>query len=149
MKLRLLVVGRGAAELSGYEAQFLKRLKALTSFTIVELPEGKAKQLSQRRQEEEKHILKSAAAGFILFDERGRALASKAWAARLQQLHGGAELDFVIGGAGGVSDTVRAAAGAVWSLSPMTLPHQLVRVMVCEQIYRAFTIMQGHPYHRE
>jgi len=149
VKLRLLVIGRGAAELAAYEAQFLKRLKPLTSFSVVELPEGKARQLSQRRQEEAKHILKTAVSGFVLFDEKGRSLTSRKWAEHLERLHGNAELDFVIGGAGGVSDEVRSAAGTVWNLSPMTLPHQLVRVMVCEQIYRAFTIMQGHPYHRD
>lgn len=149
MKLRLLVVGRGASELAAYETQFHKRLKSLASFVVVELPEGRAKQLNQRRQEEAKHILNAATPGFVLFDERGKSLSSKKWAEYLERLPGNAELDFVIGGASGVSDEVRDAAGAIWSLSPMTLPHQLVRVMVCEQIYRAFTIMQGHPYHRE
>jgi len=149
VKLRLLVVGRGASELASYEAQFLKRLKPMAGFTVVELPEGKARQLSQRRQEEAKHILKAASPGFVLFDEKGRSLASKQWAEYLERQPGNAEVDFVIGGAGGVNDEVRSAAGAVWSMSPMTLPHQLVRAMACEQIYRAFTIIQGHPYHRE
>ena len=149
MKLRLIVVGRSVAELSGYEARILKRFKGQASFEVVELPEGKGKQVSQRKQEEEKHILKAVSPGFILFDERGKSLGSVQWAEQFKKLHGSASLDFVIGGASGVSDAVRQAAGSCWSLSALTLPHQLARVLVVEQIYRAFTIIQGHPYHRE
>jgi len=73
---------------------------------------------------------------------------SMQWADYLGRLHGDARQDFVVGGADGVSDTVRASAGSCWSLSTLTLPHQLVRAMVLEQLYRAITIIQGHPYHR-
>ncbi len=149
MKLRLFVVGRSIAELSGYEARILKRFKGYASFEVIELPEGKGKQVSQRRQEEEKHILKSVSPGYILFDERGKSLTSIQWSEHLKRLHGSASLDFVIGGASGVTDAVRQAAGSCWSLSALTLPHQLARVLVVEQVYRAFTILQGHPYHRE
>lgn len=149
MKIRLIVVGRSIAELSGYEARILKRFKGQASFEVVELPEGRGKQESQRKQEEEKHILKAASSGFILFDERGKSFSSMQWAEHLKKLPGSASLDFVIGGASGVSDSVRQAAASCWSLSALTLPHQLARVLVVEQIYRAFTIIQGHPYHRE
>ena len=149
MKLRLLVVGRSIAELSGYEARILKRFKGQASFEVVELPEGRGKQVSQQKQEEEKHILKAATPGFILFDERGKSLTSIQWSEHLKTLHGSATLDFVIGGASGVSDAVRQASGGCWSLSSLTLPHQLARALVVEQLYRAFTILQGHPYHRE
>jgi len=149
MKLRLLVVGRMVPELAAYEARFCKRLSGSCSLQVIELPEGKAKQLAQRKQEEEKHILKTVKANFILFDERGKSLASTQWASFLQGLAGNAEQDFVIGGASGVSDHVRSQAASVWSLSLLTLPHQLARVMVVEQLYRAWSIMQGHPYHRE
>lgn len=149
MKLRLITVGRGAPELAEFEAQFLKRLRGQCTFDIVELPEGKGKQLSQRKQEEERLILKAVESDFILFDERGKSLTSVKWAEYLQGLHGNATLDFVIGGAAGVSDAVRQQARACWSLSALTLPHKLARVLVVEQLYRAFTIMQGHPYHKE
>ncbi len=148
VKIRLLVVGRGARELANFESRFLLRLKACASFQIVELPEGRGKQVAQRKQEEQKHILAEAGKGFILFDERGKALSSMDWAAHLRGLSGDARLDFVIGGADGVADEVRQAAGRCWSLSALTLPHQFVRAMVLEQLYRAFTILQGHPYHR-
>ena len=149
MKLRLITVGRGAPELAGFESQFLKRLNGQCTFEIIELPEGKAKQIAQRKQEEEKLILKTVANDFILFDERGKSLTSVKWAEYLQGLHGNAALDFVIGGAAGVSDIVRQKARACWSLSALTLPHKLARSLVVEQLYRAFTIMQGHPYHKE
>lgn len=149
MKLRLIVVGRGSAELAGFEAAFIKRLNGFCTFEVVELPEGKGRQSSQRKQEEERQILKTAAPGFVLFDERGKSTGSVKWAEYLQRQQGNAAIDFVIGGAAGVSDAVRSEAGQVWSLSALTLPHKLARVLVVEQLYRAFTINQGHPYHRE
>ncbi|ATX80810.1 23S rRNA (pseudouridine1915-N3)-methyltransferase [Mariprofundus aestuarium] len=148
MKLRLLVVGRGSRELSDFEDRFIERLKPFAPCQVVELPEGRGKQVSQRKQEEAKQILKHAAAGFVLFDERGSLNSSKQWAGFLSTLSGDAQQDFVIGGADGISDEVRRAAGACWSLSKLTLPHQLVRAVVLEQLYRGFTIIQGHPYHR-
>ncbi len=148
MKLRLLVVGKGARELAEFEARFLDRLRPMAACQVVELPEGRGKQVNQRKQEEARHILKQARPGFILFDERGAARGSKQWAAALERLAGDAQQDFVIGGADGVSDAVRAAAGDCWSLSKLTLPHQLARALVLEQLYRALTIIQGHPYHR-
>lgn len=148
VKLRLLVVGRGSRELAEFESRFDQRLRPFADFQVVELPEGRAKQPVQRKQEEAKQILTHAGKGFILFDERGALLESVRWAAHLERQAGNAQLDFVIGGADGVADEVRREAAACWSLSKLTLPHQLVRAIVLEQLYRAFTIIQGHPYHR-
>jgi len=149
VKLRLLVVGRGGSELAAFESRFVERLKSFAHCQVIELPEGRGKQVSQRKQEEARHILKQAQAGFILFDERGALHTSMQWADYLGRLNGDARQDFVVGGADGVSDAVRAGAGVCWSLSTLTLPHQLVRAMVLEQLYRAMTIIQSHPYHRE
>jgi len=148
MKLRLLVVGRGSRELAGFESRFAERLKPFADCQIIELPEGRGKQVTQRKQEEEKQILKSVHRGFVLFDERGLLHTSMQWADYLGRLPGDGQQDFVIGGADGVSDVIRSKAAACWSLSKLTLPHQLVRAVVLEQWYRAFTILQGHPYHR-
>jgi len=148
VRLRLLVVGRGSRQLSDFESRFIERLHALAQCQVVELPEGRSKQVTQRKQEEAKHILKQAHKGFILFDEHGRLSDSMEWANHFRGLRGDAQQDFVIGGADGVSDSVKQQAGACWSLSKLTLPHQLVRTLVLEQLYRAFTIIQGHPYHR-
>ena len=73
---------------------------------------------------------------------------SREWAQRLQRMRGGASLPFVIGGPDGVAPEVRQAAAETWSLSALTFPHRLVRLLVLEQFYRAFTIACGHPYHR-
>lgn len=148
MKIRLLVVGRGARDLAAFEGQYLKRMQPWANVDVLELPEGRGRQVAQRRQEEERHILRQAAKGFVLFDERGKALSSMEWADALKRLPADGRLDFVVGGADGVSDAVRRHAGCCWSLSALTLPHQLVRLLVLEQLYRAFTIMRGHPYHR-
>lgn len=148
MKLRLIVVGRGAGELAAFESRFAQRLKAFTAFSIVELPDGKGKQSMQRKQQEAAAILAKAGPGFVLFDEAGRQQTSMQWAEWFGRQTGDAQLDFVIGGADGVHDSVRAAASAVWGLSTLTLPHQLVRAVALEQFYRAFTILTHHPYHR-
>ena len=143
-----MVVGRGSRELADYESRFGERLKGIAQCQVVELPEGRGKQVAQRRQEEAKHILKQAEKGFILFDERGQLKTSMQWAEHLGSLPGDGQQDFVIGGADGVADEVRREAAACWSLSKLTLPHQLARTLVLEQLYRACTILQGHPYHR-
>ncbi|MCF6208071.1 MAG: 23S rRNA (pseudouridine(1915)-N(3))-methyltransferase RlmH [Ghiorsea sp.] len=148
MKLRLLVVGKAGKDFRDYEASLKKRLQGTHQFEIIELPESKAKQLNQIKADEAKIILKTAKQGFVLFDEKGKSLSSMQWADFFQKQVGNANIDFVIGGAAGVSDEVRQQAGFTWSLSALTLPHQLARVLVVEQLYRAFSIIQGHPYHK-
>jgi len=86
----------------------------------------------------------------VVLDERGRALSTRQFADRLQawQTESG-EAAFLIGGADGHADTLREGADLLLALSPMTLPHGLARVLLLEQLYRATTILAGHPYHRE
>ena len=148
MNLRLLVVGKAGKEFREYEASMRKRLQGSHQFDIVELAESKAKQPNQVKSDEAKTILKTVKPGFILFDERGKSLTSMQWADFFKQQVGNADIDFVIGGAAGVADEVRTQAKVIWSLSNLTLPHQLARVLVVEQLYRAFSIIQGHPYHK-
>lgn len=85
----------------------------------------------------------------ILLDEKGKLLTSPQWAHQFQQqMNAGTKtLVLLIGGAYGVSDKVRNAARQVWSLSPLVFPHQLVRLIVAEQVYRAFSILNNSPYH--
>ena len=86
----------------------------------------------------------------VLLDERGRQLTSKALSVRLSGWQSdGRDLVFVIGGPDGVSDACRDRADFVWSLSELTLPHGLARVLFAEQLYRAWSLASGHPYHRE
>ena len=86
----------------------------------------------------------------IALDELGSMQTTREFASRLDGWHrDGLPTCFVIGGADGLHDSVKQAAGEIWSLSSYTLPHALVRVLLAEQIYRAWCILQGHPYHRE
>ena len=86
----------------------------------------------------------------ILLDERGLTFRSLEFAAFMEKkLSAGRDVVFVIGGAYGFSDDVYARAGGKISLSPMTFSHQMVRTIFAEQLYRAFTIIKGEPYHHE
>ena len=86
----------------------------------------------------------------IALDERGKAFTTRELAARLQGwLQDGRDLALLIGGPDGLAPACRTAADLDWSLSPLTLPHGLARILVAEQLYRAWTVLCGHPYHRD
>jgi 23S rRNA (pseudouridine1915-N3)-methyltransferase len=86
----------------------------------------------------------------VLLDERGKQMTSSGLAARLADWQSeGRDLCFVIGGPDGVSSACRERANFIWSLSDLTLPHGLARVLFAEQLYRAWSLQAGHPYHRE
>ncbi len=86
----------------------------------------------------------------VLMDERGSQLTSQTLATRLSDWQAdGRDLCFVIGGPDGVADACRQRADIIWSLSKLTLPHGLARVLFAEQMYRAWSLQNGHPYHRE
>jgi 23S rRNA (pseudouridine1915-N3)-methyltransferase len=86
----------------------------------------------------------------ILLDERGREFSSRDLSRTLNGwLNAGQDLAFVIGGADGVADEVKRRADLTWSLSKLTLPHGLARVLFIEQLYRAWSLLTGHPYHRD
>ncbi|MGH6798572.1 MAG: 23S rRNA (pseudouridine(1915)-N(3))-methyltransferase RlmH, partial [Roseiarcus sp.] len=108
---------------------------------------------SDRKTDEAKAILAALAPGgeLIALDESGRLLASREFSSHLgrRRDHGAPAMTLAIGGADGLAQGVRDAASLVLSLGPMTFPHQLVRIMAAEQLYRAVTILSGHPYHRD
>lgn len=86
----------------------------------------------------------------VLLDERGTQLTSQTLASRLSDWQSdGRDLVFLIGGPDGVSAGVRERANFIWSLSDLTLPHGLARVLFAEQLYRAWSLAAGHPYHRD
>jgi 23S rRNA (pseudouridine1915-N3)-methyltransferase len=91
-----------------------------------------------------------ADARVVALDERGRNLSSTEFASRLERWRdeGVRDIAFLVGGADGLAQSVRDRADFVLALGTLTWPHELVRVLVAEQIYRAWTIVQGHPYHR-
>jgi len=91
----------------------------------------------------------SATEQVVLLDERGKELTSRTLAARLTDWQvDSRDLCFIIGGPDGVSDAVRQRADFAWSLSQLTLPHGMARVLLAEQLYRAWSLQAGHPYHR-
>ena len=125
---------------------------ALTGFETVEFPESRAGSAPTRKGEEAKLLAASLIEGGVVvaLDERGKAMGSEAFAAQIGRWRddGCAAAGFVIGGADGLDPAFVARADLVLSFSPLTWPHQLVRIMLAEQLYRATTILSGHPYHR-
>jgi len=86
----------------------------------------------------------------VVLDEGGRTFTTRQLAGNLGRWQGaGRDVAFIIGGADGTAEALRNGANMVWSLSPLTLPHHLVRVVLAEQLYRAVSILNNHPYHRE
>jgi 23S rRNA (pseudouridine1915-N3)-methyltransferase len=86
----------------------------------------------------------------VVLDEHGRSFPTRGLADHLRRWRNdGRDIVFIIGGADGLADTVKAQADLLWSLSPLTLPHGLVRVVLAEQLYRAASLLAGHPYHRD
>lgn len=124
----------------------------LTGFAVSELAESRAGSAAARKTEEAKAIAAQGAGGVVVaLDERGKMLGSEDFANRLLRWRddGKPAVSFVIGGADGLEPGLVAGADLTLSFSPLTWPHQLVRIMLAEQLYRATTILSGHPYHRE
>ena len=121
---------------------------------LVEIPAGKrgSGDVSRAMAEEGRRLLSAIRPGdhVVALDERGRMRTSLELSRWLgERLMAGNDLSFLIGGADGFAPEVLARVQERWSLSPITLPHALVRVLFAEQIYRAVTLLDGHPYHRE
>lgn len=117
----------------------------------IEIPESKAQRSDDRKMQEAQTIRDALnGAPFLCFDERGHSLGSEKIAEFFRARNDGGAKNFalVIGGADGLDETLRAQAQAVWSFGAATMPHQIVRILAAEQIYRAMTILSGHPYHR-
>jgi 23S rRNA (pseudouridine1915-N3)-methyltransferase len=158
MKLGLICVGRLKAgperELFARYAERIRALRrlGLEGLALKEIDESKAAG-AERASREAMELLAALPTDSRLaaFDERGRAATSAAFAQFIasERDRGCKALWFAIGGAEGLDESVRARATAVFSFGAMTLPHQLARILAAEQIYRAMTILSGHPYHRE
>lgn len=159
MKLAIIAVGRLKAgperELAQrYTERFMASAKAigLSGPAILELPESLARSATERKQQEAQAILAALDSDSLLvaLDERGKTLSSPAFAAKLAVWRddGHKLLTFVIGGADGLAPAILERAETSLSFGQMTMPHQLLRVVLLEQIYRVGTILSGHPYHR-
>ncbi len=160
MRVLVLAVGRmkkGAeADLA---ARYLKRVLqagrniGIRDIEIVEIRESRAEDAERRKLEEAIAIANVIPdkASIVALDERGESISSTVFAEQLGHWRDGGHpvVAFVIGGADGLADSVRIKAKAVLSFGAATWPHQMVRIMLLEQLYRAVTILSGHPYHRE
>lgn len=136
-------------------AEYLKRMKPYAQVEVIELLDadpaktgGEAAAVARESQAALKSVPDNAFA--ILLDIKGKEVSSEDMAAKLDALAVGgvSEIAFIIGGSSGVDDEVRKRADARWSFGRITLPHNLARVVLLEQLYRAFKINRGEPYHK-
>lgn len=145
MKIRLAWVGKTKERFiqEGIE-KYLRLLKPFANVTVAEVREEKGKDIQRMVEKEGERILKLQAP-YVLLDERGREYTSAGFADFLSG-HSPA-VHFVVGGAYGVSEGVKQAAQTTVALSKMTLTHEMSRLLLVEQLYRAFTIMHKRGYH--
>lgn len=156
MQIHLLSAGnrRPQWERQGFE-EYARRLPRECALVLREIPLARPAGRSSRERrlaDEGARMLKAlpARARVIGLDEGGRAWSSRELSRQLDTwLAGGRDLALLVGGPDGLASDCKTAAESLWSLSPLTLPHGLVRILVAEQLYRAWSILQGHPYHRD
>jgi 23S rRNA (pseudouridine1915-N3)-methyltransferase len=154
----LLAVGRLK---NGPERELVERYRqrieaigrglGMAGLDMVELPESRARRDDDRRSEEATALLgRAGSALLIAFDERGKSPSSEVFADQIRQWRdeGSQGIACIIGGPDGLDPQILKKAKAVISFGALTMPHQLVRALVAEQLYRALTIIAGHPYHR-
>jgi 23S rRNA (pseudouridine1915-N3)-methyltransferase len=152
MPLQIITVGKKHESwvVEGIE-RYQKRLKAPFAVEWVLLPHSSLEGLSARQEESERILSRLDAYDYIiLLDERGKVLDSPTLSKLLEvRLDSSQKIAIVIGGAYGVTEEIRNKAGFIWSFSPLVFPHQLVRLMLVEQIYRAQEIARGGSYHHD
>jgi 23S rRNA (pseudouridine1915-N3)-methyltransferase len=155
MRIHLIAVGERMADWvnQGYQ-EYAKRLPRECALLLKELPaakRGKNQPPGKAMEEEAQRLLNAVPRGSIIvaLDEHGKQMTTLALANRMRDWQQqGADVALLVGGADGLAARVRQQAHDLWSLSPLTLPHGLVRVVVAEQIYRGWTVLTNHPYHR-
>lgn len=129
---------------AAYE-DYTRRLRSAMRIDLEEIPVGRAK------ADEEKRLIERIGDDYLVaLDERGKSLTTlqlAKWLGERQQ--DGRNLTFAIGGPDGLGPTILMKAALRWSLSALTFPHAMVRVILAEQLYRAHSVLQNHPYHRE
>lgn len=129
---------------------YQRRLQHYGKVTLSEHKEATGSRQAVQQKEGEK-LLQAVQGYRIALDERGKLWRSQELAQQLNrwEVQGISQISVLLGGAEGLSETVRQEADALWSLSPLTFPHELARLLLLEQLYRAETIRAGHPYHRD
>lgn len=152
MKIQILTIGKlKKGAIFELFSEYHKRTTRW-KIDIKEFPESRAQTSEQRKKEEEQKLLSAVAetAVIVALDERGDMLTSPQMASFMQSQENKAisHLAFMIGGPEGLSEEVRHQAHHIWALGKATWPHQIVRSLLMEQIYRSQTIITGHPYHK-
>ncbi len=135
-------------------SEYIKRMPRELAIEIVEIkPEKRAAGNSTENIQlaEAKRILEAAGKDYLVAcDERGAEMTTLQLAEKLQTWQTlGRDVALLIGGADGLHDSIKQQAALILGLSKLTLPHAFVRVLLCEQLYRAYSVTQNHPYHRE
>ena len=156
MKLNILAVGNKMPEwiISGFN-DYAKRMPRVTRIELIEIkPESRTsgKTTEQIMEAEAQRILAAIPQNALLvaLDEHGTQFTTRQLAAQMQHwLGAGCDVVFIIGGADGLHESVKLAAQQLMALSAFTLPHGMVRVLLAEQLYRAHSLLNNHPYHRE
>ncbi|MGB1799443.1 MAG: 23S rRNA (pseudouridine(1915)-N(3))-methyltransferase RlmH [Gammaproteobacteria bacterium] len=156
MQIDLIAVGKKMPTWieSGFK-EYTKRLPKNINFKLIEItPATRSKNNNadnyKHKEQEKIEAALSPKSIIIALDERGKSINSQQLAKQLQSWNDDNQhISLIIGGADGLNESLKKKANQLWSLSAMTLPHGLVRVMIAEQIYRAWSITQNHPYHRE
>ena len=150
MRLSIVAVsGREPEWVKQACAEYLKRMPAAVAPKVFMLPAGRGGDAKRR---EEQGIMKKIPPGdnIVALDQHGEAWDTRALSDKLNGwMTGNNSTSFIIGGPDGLSADCRAAANSLWSLSSLTLPHSMARVILLEQLYRAWSMLQNHPYHRE
>lgn len=156
MKLQVLAVGnRMPAWVTAGFDEYAKRMPREMPLQLKELKpatRGSAADVARwtKIEAERIHAALPRGAQRVVLDEHGRSFPTIKLASHLQGWRNeGRDIAFVIGGADGLDPELKSGADLLWSLSPLTLPHGLVRVLLAEQLYRASSILANHPYHRE
>lgn len=156
MKLAIVAVGHKMPDWIGTGcAEYVKRMPRELPVSIVEIkpePRSGGKTREQLTSAEAARIDAALSAGvrIVALDERGADLTTVKLAQRIEQWMGdGRDTVFLIGGADGLHASIKERADDMIRLSSMTLPHAMARLLLCEQLYRAVSLIKGHPYHRE
>lgn len=156
MRIRLISVGtRMPGWVNEGVEEYARRIQNELGFSLVEVPlakRSKTQTVAQLKAKEGDAMLGKIEGDehVVALDVKGKSLGTAALAARLQYFREeGRNVCLLIGGPDGLGPGCLARANEKWSLSALTLPHPLVRVLITEQLYRAHSLLQGHPYHRE
>ena len=156
MKIHLIAVGKKIPEwINAGFSEFSKRMPPELQINLIEITpsiRNKATPIEKNIKEEGERIQSAIPSNskLIVLDEKGTSFNSIALSKKMESwLPMGQDITLVIGGANGIDPVIKQQADEKWSLSSFTLPHALVRVVIAEQLYRAWSILKKHPYHRE